>query len=105
MKTRLVLFLAVCLVLGFAASGFAVEYGTGGGGGTEMTAPAAPGGEMAPALTGNETEKFNAGSPAEAQEICDKVASRNNKSRCVAKPIEVTGTTQQEPSVFYCTCE
>jgi len=109
MKTRLVLLLAVCLVMGFAALGFAEEYGPGGGM-PDTTAPTgpmmnAPGAEVIPGLMGNESERFNADSLAAAQAVCDNVATQNNKMKCAARPIEVTGTTEPVPNVFYCICE
>lgn len=96
MRKKIVLALVLALTFGLASLSFAVDPGPPP---TEAPAPS-----VLPSLTGEETERFNAASLSDAQKICDQVATANNRSKCAAKAIEVSGTTQAQPSVFYCDC-
>lgn len=96
---KIVLALVLALTFGFVSLSFAVD---------GPPATNTPGSSVLPSLSGEggaESDRFNATSLSEAQKICDQVASANNKTRCTARPIEVTGTTQAQPSVFYCECK
>lgn len=89
---RVILFvIALSLVLGIAASGWAQEM---------------KGSEILPGLVGKETQVFEADSMAKAKEICDKVAKQNNFESCTTRSAGPPATMQERGAmVWYCLCK
>ncbi|MDA8091447.1 MAG: hypothetical protein M0Z61_14660 [Nitrospiraceae bacterium] len=56
-----------------------------------------------PLLSGSYSDTFESSSMDSAQQICDKVASANNKASCIATPTVTKGT--KTGSTYYCVCK
>ncbi|MDA8155984.1 MAG: hypothetical protein M0Z52_05970 [Actinomycetota bacterium] len=83
------------LVLMFAFVPMVMAQGNDGG----MTnAPSA----QLPELTGSQSGNFEASSMSDAQNICDQVASANNKVQCVPYRNEAAPTNVQ---TYHCNCK